>query len=115
MEQKFKFGDMLRLNNDTLAVVLNQHGSTVMVAYPFGGWGNIDIRIQPVQLIPHPDTKRLDWIVENGANIEDIDGYFKISIDPECDPHLVGNPQAIRRVIDNQMADGKYLQCHSPD
>ena len=70
MTQQFKFGD--RVRDKTLGlgecVVINASDDAVYVMNTRGDY-NVVARPEHLELIPHPDTKRLDWL----AAQDDID------------------------------------------
>ena len=65
MTQKFKFGDLVRLKTDVVT------GVVVRVGYQhiwivFDGHETADVcKSEEFELIPHPDTVRLDWLARN--------------------------------------------------
>ena len=90
MTQQFKFGDMVRftLTNPTEtveAIYLHEHVTDDSVAVLVTSKGfNINMPRVRLQLIPHPDTVRLDWLIENQAyvvhELPDADcAYFSVS------------------------------------
>ena len=70
MTQQFKFGD--RVRDKTLGlgecVVINASDDAVYVMNTRGDY-NVVARPEHLELIPHPDTERLDWL----AAQDDID------------------------------------------
>ncbi len=70
MTQQFKFGD--RVRDKTLGlgecVVINASDDAVYVMNTRGDY-NVVARPEHLELIPHPDTERLNWL----AAQEDID------------------------------------------
>ena len=70
MTQHFKFGD--RVRDKTLGlgecVVINASDDAVYVMNTRGDY-NVVARPEHLELIPHPDTERLDWL----AAQDDID------------------------------------------
>ena len=65
MTHKIKFGDLVRLKTDVVT------GVVVRVGYQhiwivFDGHEAADVcKVEEFELIPHPDTVRLDWLVKN--------------------------------------------------
>jgi len=77
MTQQFKFGD--RVRDKTLGlgecVVINASDDAVYVMNTRGDY-NVVARPEHLELIPHPDTVRLDWLLENaGINVGEEDYY----------------------------------------
>ena len=76
MTQQFKFGDMVRftLTNPTEtveAIYLHEHVTDDSVAVLVTSKGfNINMPRVRLQLIPHPDTKRLDWLIKQNFNFQ---------------------------------------------
>ena len=70
MNQHFKFGD--RVRDKTLGlgecVVINASDDAVYVMNTRGDY-NVVARPEHLELIPHPDTERIDWL----AAQDDID------------------------------------------
>lgn len=68
MTQQFKFGD--RVRDKTLGlgecVVINASDDAVYVMNTRGDY-NVVARPEHLELIPHPDTVRLDWLGKNHA------------------------------------------------
>lgn len=79
MTQQFKFGD--RVRDKTLGlgecVVINASDDAVYVMNTRGDY-NVVARPEHLELIPHPDTVRLDWLAKNDCaltgNLGDEDG-----------------------------------------
>ena len=66
MTQQFKFGDRV-IDKDTRlgeCVVINASENFVYVMNEQGSYNTI-ARPESLELIPHPDTVRLDWLVKN--------------------------------------------------
>ncbi|MGP1364759.1 hypothetical protein [Neisseria sicca] len=66
MTQQFKFGDRV-IDKDTRlgeCVVINASENFVYIMNEQGSYNTI-ARPESLELIPHPDTVRLDWLVEN--------------------------------------------------
>ena len=67
------------------------------------------------------DTDRLNWLIANGADIQNQNGYHQLSIDPDCNPDLVGNQEGIRAAIDKRLAEWcptmnrPKKHCNCPD
>lgn len=66
MTQQFKFGDLVRDKTLGLGecVVINASDDAVYVMNTRGDY-NVVARPEHLELIPHPDTVRLDWLVKN--------------------------------------------------
>lgn len=83
MTHPFKFGDRVRVKDSTdtwdKGVVLDtygdiEHGYFAVVC--FEHYDNQDFRIDEIEPVPHPDTVRLDWLLENaGINVGEEDYY----------------------------------------
>ena len=66
MTHKFKFGDRV-IDKDTRlgeCVVINASENFVYIMNEQGNY-NVLARPESIELIPHPDTVRLDWLAEN--------------------------------------------------
>ena len=80
MTQQFKFGDMVKSRmrpNKTLGLVVdagsNQYSYIIRWAHEKGVSQE---HTESLELIPHPDTVRLDWLLENaGINVGEEDYY----------------------------------------
>ena len=61
MTQQFKFGDIVRDASLGVCVVIN---TSEHFAYIMNSRGNYNTLANPadLELIPHPDTERLDWL-----------------------------------------------------
>ena len=68
MTQQFKFGDIVRDASLGVCVVIN---TSEHFAYIMNSRGNYNTLANPadLEIIPHPDTERLDWL----AAQDDID------------------------------------------
>lgn len=80
MTQQFKFGDMVKSRmhpNKTLGLVVdagsNQYSYIIRWEHTKGVSQE---HTESLELIPHPDTVRLDWLLENsGINVGEEDYY----------------------------------------
>ena len=80
MTQQFKFGDMVKSRmhpNKTLGLVVdagsNQYSYIIRWEHTKGVSQE---HTESLELIPHPDTVRLDWLLENsGINVGEADYY----------------------------------------
>ena len=67
------------------------------------------------------DTDCLNWLIANGADIQNQNGYNQLSIDPDCNPDLVGSQEGIRAAIDKRLAEWcptmnrPKRHCNCPD
>lgn len=63
MTQQFKFGDIVRDASLGVCVVIN---TSEHFAYIMNSRGNYNTLANPadLELIPHPDTARLDWLAD---------------------------------------------------
>lgn len=79
MTQQFKFGD--RVRDKTLGlgecVVINASDDAVYVMNTRGDY-NVVARPEHLELIPHPDTVRLDWLADPANKIG------KVILPTEC-------------------------------
>ena len=68
MTQQFKFGDIVRDASLGVCVVIN---TSEHFAYIMNSRGNYNTLANPadLEIIPHPDTERIDWL----AAQDDID------------------------------------------
>ena len=74
MTQQFKFGDRVQNVNGKQFVFLRGFLSSCTVAGDDGR--TYDYLTNQLQPIPHPDTVRLDWLLENaGINVGEEDYY----------------------------------------
>lgn len=132
-KSKFYPGDRVSILNDYQAtgivtdVCTTSEGReivTIWGSYP-DDFGEIescfnDYEVHEIELIPHPDTERLNWIINNGARIEGDNGQiaFFASLDDDNIAHgLIG----IRDEISEQMkprcsTTGRLIEkCGCPD
>lgn len=73
MTHKFKFGDLVK---DTAlglgeCVVINASENSVYVMNERGDY-NVVARPESLELIPHPDTIRLDWLADKHNKIGSV-------------------------------------------
>ena len=74
MTQQFKFGDRVQDADGKQFVFLRDFLSSCTVAGDDGR--TYDYLANQLQPIPHPDTVRLDWLLENaGINVGEEDYY----------------------------------------
>ena len=100
---QFKFGDRVQDADGKQFIFLRGFLSSCTVAGEDGRtYDYLTNRLQP---IPHPDTVRLDWIIKNGGEIQDSDGYVRFCIDPDVTPDLVENTRKCREAIDAVMQE----------
>lgn len=74
MTYKFKFGDLVRCEYyRSIGVVINVNENRKTAEIFFGG---INItrhkRMSSLEIIPHPDTVRLDWLVDKHNKIGSV-------------------------------------------
>ena len=111
MTQQFKFGDMVKSRmhqNKTLGLVVdagsNQYSYIIRWEHTKGVSQE---HTESLELIPHPDTVRLDWLIENQAYVvhelpdEDC-AYFSVSLD--AGGQIAANSTA-RQAIDTAMRE----------
>ena len=95
MTQQFKFGD--RVRDKTLGlgecVVINASDDAVYVMNTRGDY-NVVARPEHLELIPHPDTVRLDWLADRDNHIGNV------QLPAEC---VACNLHSLRDAIDMAM------------
>ncbi len=95
MTQQFKFGD--RVRDKTLGlgecVVINASDDAVYVMNTRGDY-NVVARPEHLELIPHPDTVRLDWLADRDNRIGNV------QLPAEC---VTCNLHSMRDAIDMAM------------
>ena len=105
MTQQFKFGDRVQDADGKQFVFLRGFLSSCTVAGDDGR--TYDYLTNQLQPIPHPDTVRLDWMIENQAYVvhelpdEDC-AYFSVSLD--AGGQIAANSTA-RQAIDTAMRE----------
>lgn len=105
MTQQFKFGDRVQDADGKQFVFLRGFLSSCTVAGDDGR--TYDYLTNQLQPIPHPDTARLDWLIENQAYVvhelpdEDC-AYFSVSLN--AGGQIAANSTA-RQAIDNAMRE----------
>lgn len=86
MTQQFKFGDRVRLKDEPLTpwenagIIFAIYGDEKRGYYAavcFQESGDFqDVPLDEIERVPHPDTVRLDWLLENaGINVGEEDYY----------------------------------------
>lgn len=77
MTQQFKFGDRVQDSEGKQFIFLRSFLSSCTVASSDGKTHNYLLdKIYPCATEPHPDTVRLDWLLENaGINVGEEDYY----------------------------------------
>ena len=99
MTQQFKFGD--RVRDKTLGlgecVVINASDDAVYVMNTRGDY-NVVARPEHLELIPHPDTVRLDWLADRDNHIGNV------QLPAEC---VACNLHSMRDAIDMAMQMSK--------
>lgn len=73
MTQKFKFGDRVIDKAFGLGecVVINTFEDCVHIRNEQGGY-NLAAKADSLELIPHPDTVRLDWLADKNNNMGSV-------------------------------------------
>lgn len=105
MTQQFKFGDRVQDADGKQFIFLRGFLSSCTVAGDDGR--TYDYLTNQLQPIPHPDTVRLDWLIENQAYVvhelpdEDC-AYFSVSLD--AGGQIAANSTA-RQAIDTAMRE----------
>ena len=65
MTQQLKFGDRVRRKSDgATGVVIHQQFHSVWIVFEGSTTSDVDYADE-FELIPHPDTVRLDWLAKN--------------------------------------------------
>lgn len=97
MTHQFKFGDLVRCNGyPTTGVIVGLNDKDNTAAVCFVGLYHTERRIEinSLELIPHPDTVRLDWLADKNNNIG------RVLLPVECvEKHL----DSLRDAIDAAM------------
>lgn len=69
MTQQLKFGDRVRRKSDgATGVVIHQQFQSVWVVFEGSTTSDVDYADE-FELIPHPDTIRLDWLLEKDPQL----------------------------------------------
>ncbi|ULJ68145.1 hypothetical protein [Wielerella bovis] len=107
MTPKFKFGDRVRLRGGAFAFIfIAQQGSNDAAVLCEGEAKAFSLPMQHLELIPHPDTVRLNFIQENFYDIFSYreNKYFRMSKSVEEKEVFDGEPyDDVRQAIDNAM------------
>lgn len=70
MTQKFKFGDLVRLKTNGRTGIVARVGSQSNIWVVFDGYTIAEIcKAEELELIPHPDTVRIDWLDDKNNNM----------------------------------------------
>lgn len=117
MTQQFKFGDRVRIKDEPLTpwenagIIFAIYGDEKRGYYAavcFQESGDFqDVPLDEIERVPHPDTVRLDWLIENQAYVvhelpnEDC-AYFSVSLN--AGGQIAANSTA-RQAIDNAMRE----------
>ena len=114
MTQQFKFGDMVKSRmrpNKTLGLVVdagsNQYSYIIRWAHEKGVSQE---HTESLELIPHPDTVRLDWIEKQRATLyhnarEDIKhGIAPVEVKAAAQSEYFGG-STVRQAIDTAMRE----------
>ena len=105
MTQQFKFGDRVKYRATDFLFIYDKGDGRAHVVSETGVSGAV--LISDLTLIPHPDTVRLDWLIENQAYVvhelpdEDC-AYFSVSLN--AGGQIAANSTA-RQAIDNAMRE----------
>ena len=105
MTQQFKFGDRVKYRATDFLFIHDKGDGRAHVVSETGVSGAV--LISDLTLIPHPDTVRLDWLIENQAYVvhelpdEDC-AYFSVSLN--AGGQIAANSTA-RQAIDNAMRE----------
>lgn len=72
MTQQLKFGDRVRRKSDgATGVVIHQQFQSVWVVFEGSTTSDVDYADE-FELIPHPDTIRLDWLADPANEISKV-------------------------------------------
>ena len=72
MTQQLKFGDRVRRKSDgATGVVIHQQFQSVWVVFEGSTTSDVDYADE-FELIPHPDTSRLDWLADPANEISKV-------------------------------------------
>lgn len=103
MTQQFKFGDMVKSRmhpNKTLGLVVdagsNQYSYIIRWEHTKGVSQE---HTESLELIPHPDTVRLDWLARNDATITDAWLFY------DEDGNDIGEKAAVFRFYSEDLAE----------
>ena len=105
MTQQFKFGDRVKYGATDFLFIYDKGDGRAHVVSETGVSGAV--LISDLTLIPHPDTVRLDWLIENQAYVvhelpdEDC-AYFSVSLN--AGGQIAANSTA-RQAIDTAMRE----------
>lgn len=105
MTQQFKFGDRVKYRATDFLFIHDKGDGRAHVVSETGVSGAV--LISDLTLISHPDTVRLDWLIENQAYVvhelpdEDC-AYFSVSLN--AGGQIAANSTA-RQAIDNAMRE----------
>ncbi len=97
---QFKFGDMVIDKSGLLpgnCVVINTSEHTAQIMNERGDY-NAGARLDDLELIPHPDTVRLDWLADSDNTTGNV------QLPAEC---VHQNPDSLREAIDCAMQQHK--------
>lgn len=73
MTQKFKFGDLVRLKTNGVTGIVVRVGSQSNIWVIFDGYTIAEIcKAEELELIPHPDTVRIDWLADKNNNMGSV-------------------------------------------
>lgn len=95
MTQKFKFGDLVRLKTSGVTGIVAMVGSQPNIWVIFEGFTIAGIcKAEELELIPSPDTVRLDWLLDKNNRNGDV------LLPAKC---IVKHPNSVRDAIDEAM------------
>lgn len=100
MTQQFKFGDIVRDASLGVCVVIN---TSEHFAYIMNSRGDYNTLANPadLELIPHPDTERLDWLADSANEIG------KVMLPGWCSDEYDSLRDAIDAAMQEQAAEAK--------
>lgn len=113
MTQQFKFGDIVRDASLGVCVVIN---TSEHFAYIMNSRGNYNTLANPadLEIIPHPDTERIDWLAKNDCALtemlcdddgERLDTPFAVIQKQEEHFKVLAAANNIRQAIDAAMQE----------
>lgn len=106
MMHEFKFGDIVRHKQTGAVFVVSdlEEDDGFIAAMEKDDAIVYSIDKTQIELIPHPDTNRLDWIIENSSHTSTIDGKSWIfGVDVPTEDHFSGDKDFIRATIDSEI------------
>jgi len=100
MTQQFKFGDIVRDASLGVCVVINTSEHFAYIMNSRGGYNTL-ANPADLELIPHPDTERLDWLADPTNEIG------KVMLPGWCSGEYDSLRDAIDAAMQEQAAEAK--------